>query len=179
VPKGAGPVVERQTKYVWDHLDGSLEVTQGHAHCVHLPTVHLDGDARHLVNLAASAPDAVHVVIRDNARFASLRSPLWGSLRLAVSLRSVHLRDGDTRLPARVRIVPLPSCSPELNPCEQAWDVIKDEISNHCYRTIDQLRDALLPSLKRFKENADRVISLIGRPCCGTSKRHAAMLNSN
>ena len=164
VPKGACPVVERQTKHEWDYLYGSLEVTQGHAHFAHLPTVNLDCDALYLESLAASDPEAVHIVIRDNAGFASLRSPLRGSLRLAVSLRSAHLRDRDKRLPARVRIVPLPSYSPELNPCEQAWDVIKDEISSHCYGTIDKLRDALLPGLKRFWENADTVISLIGRP---------------
>ena len=144
VPKGARPVVERQTKYEWDYLYGSLEVTAGHAHFLHLPTVNLDCDALYLEDLAASDPDAVHVVIRDNAGF--------------------HLRDGDARLPERVRIVPLPPYSPELNPCEQAWDVIKDEVSNHCYRTISKLRDALLPPLQRFWDDADAVLRLVGRP---------------
>jgi len=144
VPKGACPVVERQTKYEWDYLYGSLEVIEGQAHFAHLPTVNLDCDARYLENLAASDPQAVHVVIRDNAGF--------------------HLRDGDARLPARVRIVALPSYSPELNPCEQAWDVIKDEVSNHCYRSIDKLRAALLPALNRFWESTETVLSLIGRP---------------
>ena len=144
VPKGSCPVVERQTKYEWDYLYGSLEVTAGQAHFAHLPTVNLGCDALYLEALAASDPDAVHVVIRDNAGF--------------------HLRDGDARLPARVRIVPLPPYSPELNPCEQAWDVIKDEVSNHCYRSINKLRDALLPSLRRFWDDADAVLRLVGRP---------------
>ena len=144
VPKGACPVVERQTQYEWDYLYGSLEVTQGQAHFAHLPTVNLGCDALYLEDLAASDPEAVHVVIRDNAGF--------------------HLRDGDARLPARVRIVSLPPYSPELNPCEQAWDVIKDEVSNHCYKSIDKLRAALLPGLKRFWEDAEAVLSLVGRP---------------
>jgi len=38
VPKGSCPVVERQTKYAWDYLYGSLEVTRGQAYFVHLPT---------------------------------------------------------------------------------------------------------------------------------------------
>lgn len=144
VPKGSRPVVERQTKYEWDYLYGSLEVTQGQAHFAHLPTVNLGCDALYLEDLAASDPESVHVVIRDNAGF--------------------HLRDGDSRLPARVRIVPLPPYSPELNPCEQAWDVIKDEVSNHCHRSINKLRDALLPSLKRFWDDTDAVLRLVGRP---------------
>ena len=53
----------------------------------------------------------------------------------------LHLRYGDERLPARVRLVPLPPYSPELNPCEQAWDVFKEEVSNHCFATIKKLRD--------------------------------------
>lgn len=142
--KGARPVVQRQTKYEWDYLYGSLEVTGGDAHFLHLPTVNLECDALYLEHLAQSDPDAVHVVIRDQAGF--------------------HLRDGDARLPARVRIVPLPPYSPELNPCEQLWDVLKDETANLLLHTIDSLRDALLPGLKRFWEDSALVLSLIGRP---------------
>jgi transposase len=126
--------------------------------------VNVDCDALYLKKLATSDPEVEHVIIRDNAGFASLRSPLRGSLRRAVSLRSAHLRDGDTRLPSRARIVPLPPYRPELNPCEQAWDVSKDEISNHCHNSIDKLREALLPSLKRFWEDAQSVLRLVGRP---------------
>ena len=144
IDKGVRPVVERQTKYEWDYLYGSMEVTEGEAHFLHLPTVNLDCDAQYLEHLAASDPHAVHVIIRDQAGF--------------------HLRDGDQRLPPRVRIVPLPPYCPELNPCEQLWDVLKDETSNHLHRSIEALRDALLPGLRRFWEDANRVISLIGRP---------------
>ena len=63
-----------------------------------------------------------------------------------------------------MRIVPLPPYSPELNPCEQAWDMVKDEVSNHGFATINKLRDALLPALKRFWDSADTVLSLLGRP---------------
>ena len=144
VPKGVRPVFERQTKYEWDYLYGSLEVTQGEAHFLHLPTVNLECDALYLEDLAACDPEAVHVVIRDNAGF--------------------HLRDGDERMPQRVRIVALPPYCPELNPCEQLWDVLKDETANHKHPTIEALRDALLPGLRRFWEDATKVISLVGRP---------------
>ena len=144
INKGVRPVVERQTKYEWDYLYGSLEVTEGAAHFLHLPTVNLECDALYLEHLATTDPEAVHVIIRDQAGF--------------------HLRDGDERLPGRVRIVPLPPYCPELNPCEQLWDVLKDETSNHRHLTIDALRDALLPGLCRFWDDATKVISLIGRP---------------
>jgi transposase len=144
ITKGVRPVVARQTKYEWDYLYGALEVVEGQAHFLHLPTVNLDCDALYLAHLAATDPAAVHVVIRDQAGF--------------------HLRDLDPRLPARVRIVPLPPYCPELNACEQLWDVLKDEVANHCHPSIAKLRDALLPALRRYWEDAHRVLSLVGRP---------------
>jgi len=81
-------------------------------------------------NAQCGDPETIPVLVRDQAGFASLRSPLRGSLRLAVSLRSAHLRDGDPRLPELVRIVDLSPYSPELNPCEQMWDIVKDDTSN-------------------------------------------------
>ena len=49
----------------------------------------------YLENLAASDPEAIHVIVRDQGGF--------------------HLRDGDERLPERVRIVDLPPYSPVLD----------------------------------------------------------------
>jgi hypothetical protein len=48
------------------------------AHFCQIPAVNQEWDHRYLEDLARTEPDAVHVVIRDQAGF--------------------HLRDGDTRL---------------------------------------------------------------------------------
>lgn len=144
ITKGVRPLKERQTKYDWDYLYGALEVVEGQAHFLHLPTVNLECDALYLEHLAATDAQAVHVVIRDQAGF--------------------HLRDLDPRLPERVRIISLPPYCPELNACEQLWDVLKDEVANHCHRSIEALRDALRPGLRRYWEDASLVLSLVGRP---------------
>ena len=101
-------------------------------------------DRAYLKDLAATAPDAAHVVIRDQAGF--------------------HLRDGDPRLQVRVRILDLPPFSPELNPCEQAWDMVRDSIGNKVFATVRRLRKAMAPALKRWWDDAASVLSLIGRP---------------
>ena len=85
--KGQRPVVSRQVKYEWDYLYGSLNVLNGEAHFCQIPSVSLEWDQIYLQDLAASDESVIHVVIRDQAGF--------------------HLRDGDTRLPARVRIIDL------------------------------------------------------------------------
>lgn len=142
--RGVRPVVGCQIKYEWDYLYGALEVTAGEAHFCQIGGVGLDWDRRYLEDLAASDPGAVHIVIRDQAGF--------------------HLRDEDPRLPAKVRIVDLPPYSPELNPCEQLWDQIKDRLGNRIYGTIEELRDATVPILRHWWGNPQSVLSLVGRP---------------
>ena len=138
------PVVSSQIKYEWDYLYGALEVTGGQAHFCHVPQVNLECDAAYLADLAATDPEAVHILIRDQAGF--------------------HLRDGDPRLPANVRVIDLPPYSPELNPCEQLWDLIKDELGNRVLQSVECLREALFPVLREWWEMPQRVLSLIGRP---------------
>lgn len=142
--RGRRPVVTRQIKYQWDYLYGALSLGAGEAHFAHLPGVSLAWDAGDLRDLAASDPEAIHILIRDQAGF--------------------HLRDGDPRLPARVRIIDLPPYSPELNPCEQLWDILKDDLANRVHASITKLRAAMKPTLQRYWEEPAAVLSLIGRP---------------
>lgn len=142
--RGCRPVFERQTKDEWDDLYGAMEVVDGEAHFAQISGVNLEWDQWYLENLAASDPGAIHVLIRDQAGF--------------------HLRDGDGRLPPNVRVVDLPPYSPELNPCEQLWDLIKDALANKIFPTIEALREAMTPILRSWWEAPERVLSLIGRP---------------
>jgi hypothetical protein len=136
-------VVARQIKYEWDYLYGALAVSGGEAHFAHVPGVSLAWDEGYLRNLAATDAAAIHVIIRDQAGF--------------------HLRDGDTRLPARIRIIDLPPYTPELNPCEQLWDIVKDDTANRIYATVAKLRAGMQATLRRFWDDPGTVLNLIGR----------------
>jgi transposase len=141
--RGQRPVVSRQIKYQWDYLYGALSPTGGDAHFAHVPGVGLEWDESYLRDLVATAPEATHVLVRDQAGF--------------------HLRDGDPRLPAQVRIIDLPPYCPELNPCEQLWDILKDDLANQIFPNIQKLRAGMKATLRRYWENATAVLSLIGR----------------
>ena len=141
--KGARPVVTQQIRYEWDYLYGSLDIVGGQAHFCQIPSVNQLWDRVYLEDLAATETEAIHVVIRDQAGF--------------------HLRDGDPRLPERVRIIDLPPYNPELNPCEQMWDMIKDRIGNQVFDSVEELREATLPALKHFWDDTKAVLRLIGR----------------
>ena len=141
--RGSRPVMTRQSKDEWDYLYGALSAVGGEAHFAHLPGVSLEWDRSYLRDLAAGDPEAIHVLVRDQAGF--------------------HLREGDPRLPARVRIIDLPAYSPELNPCEQMWDIVKDETCNRVFPTVRALRKQMGHTLRRYWEDSKSVLRLIGR----------------
>jgi transposase len=142
--RGRRPVVGRQIKYQWDYLYGALSLSGGETHFAHVPGVGLDWDGSYLRDLVATAPEVTHVLVRDQAGF--------------------HLRDGDPRLPAQVRIIDLPPYCPELNPCEQLWDILKDDLANQIFPNIQKLRAGMKATLRRYWESTSTVLRLIGRP---------------
>ena len=60
--------------------------------------------------------------------------------------------------------IDLPPYSPELNPCEQLWDIVKDDIANRIYATVATLRVGMQATLRRFWDDPPSVLSLVGRP---------------
>ena len=66
--------------------------------------------------------------------------------------------DGDRGLPDRIRIIDLPHYDPELNPCEELWGIIKDKIGNRVFETVEELREATIPALKRCRDDATAVL---------------------
>jgi transposase len=136
------PVVRVQQKYQWQYVYGALEVSGGAAHFWYAPTVDLECNQKFLADLAAADPERTHVIIYDGAGF--------------------HQHDGDAALPAHVRIITLPPYSPELNPVEKLWDVLRDSICNRVFGTIEQLQRALSPKLKEYWDDTANVLSLLG-----------------
>ena len=77
------------TKYQWVYLHEALEVDGAHAsELLFTPAIDRDIHALFLQQIADSDPTALHVVIQDQAGF--------------------HLPPGDARLPANLRLLPLP-----------------------------------------------------------------------
>jgi transposase len=140
--RGVRVVKPRQQEYQWCYVCGALEVVSGAAEFQLLPTVGLELTQGFLEQIAASDSHAQHVIIWDQAGF--------------------HFRPGDPRLPERVHVLPLPAYSPELNPAERLWDVLKDVLCNRVYAGIQALEDAACEALQPFLKEADRVRALVG-----------------
>jgi len=140
--RGVRVVKRVQQKYQWGYVYGALEVVEGGAQFRFMPSVNLDFSRDFLAQLAASDPDAGHVVIWDGAGF--------------------HHKPGDGRLPEHIHLVPLPAYSPELSPAEKVWDIIKDPIANKVFKTLDAIENTLTSALRPFWEDCRRVLGVVG-----------------
>jgi transposase len=131
------------TKYKWGYLHEAMEVdAENKLELLFTPVIDQETHLLFLKQIAESQPEALHVIIADQAGF--------------------HVKPDDKRLPANVRLEPLPPYSPELNPVEKLGDLVKDAICNRVYPTLRKLEDAIYGELKPLCEQASRVAQLIG-----------------
>ena len=73
-----------------------------------------------------------------------------------------HHRDAGEGLPENVRLITLPPYSPELNPVEKLWNLMKDALCNRCFESLDECDATITEFLRSFWEDARKVYSLIG-----------------
>jgi len=157
--RGVRPTVPYRTKYEWGYLYSALEVDgQNAAEFLCLPEVSLEMSELFLNHLAASDPNAEHIVIWDQAGFHP--KPKWHTV------------------PARVQLVSLPPYSPELNPTEAIGDVIKDRIGNVLWETMADLEQAIGEELRPLCEDAENVRRLVSHPWLVEQANATATKNS-
>lgn len=76
--------------------------------------------------------------------------------------RSAGDPGGHELLPENVRIIALSAYSPELNPIEKLWDIIKDRICNRAWADRETPQEAINTVLREYWANPKLVRSLIG-----------------
>jgi transposase len=129
------------TRYQWGYLHEALEVDGAHAvELLFTPAIDRDIHALFLKQIADSDPQALHVVIADQAGF--------------------HLPLTDPRLPANLKLLPLPPYCPELNPVERFGGLLKAAVANRLYPSLRQLEDHLAAAARPWSTPA-AVSSLI------------------
>jgi len=157
--RGERPTAPYQTRYEWGYLYSALEVDgKNAAQFLCLPGVSLDLSRMFLEQVAASDPQAEHVIIWDQAGF--------------------HPDPKLHAVPDRIHLVPLPPYSPELNPVEAIGDVIKDRIGNTLWASLDAIEEAIGEELRPIYETAERVRSLVSHGWLLDQVNASAMDNS-
>lgn len=142
--RGKKPVIKADPRFEWGYTYGALEVTEANeAEFLHAPTVNLEVSLEFLKQISASDAGKHHIVVWDGAGF--------------------HQRPKNEDLPKNLSLIILPPYSPELNPIERLWDVVKDRICNGAWKTLGKLEDAITDVLKEYWTTPSLVKGLVGK----------------
>jgi transposase len=139
--KGVRVHAPYKTTYQWGYLHEALEVDGAHrVELLFTPSINQDVHAVFLKQIAESDPDALHVVVMDQAGF--------------------HMKQEDGRVPANIRVLPLPPYCPELNPAEWFGRVVKAPTVNRIYESLEKLENHLIAVARSWSEPS-KVASLV------------------
>ena len=142
--KGHRPRSCGRTKYEWLYVYGFARPRTGDTFTVILPRVNVERMADALAAFAAHAdPDGnkVLVLVVDNAGWHTAG-------RLAV--------------PANVRLHFLPPCTPELQPVEPFWALVREAVANETYDRLADLRRVVLRRCRWLAADRATVMGAVG-----------------
>jgi hypothetical protein len=142
--KGCRPTSCGRTKYEWLYVYGFARPATGDTFTAILPRVSVERMADALAAFAAHAdPEGrkVLVVVVDNAGWHTAK-------RLPV--------------PANVRLHFLPPCTPQLQPVEPFWGLVREAVANDTFDQLADLRRRVVRRCKRLAEDRVTVLGAVG-----------------
>lgn len=141
-PCGVRPPWVVHDRYEWLWLYAAVEPATGQAFFLLLPRVTKEWFQQFLATFAHEVGDAPVALVLDGS----------GSHR------------ADIPWPANVVPLPLPRYSPELNPAEQVFRVLRPKLSNRIFATVAELEQELIGHLRPYWDEPALVRRLTGYP---------------
>ena len=142
--KGHRPQTNGRTLYQWLYVFGFARPKTGESFTVVRPKANTTEMAEVLTAFAAHADPTgskVLVVIVDNAG--------W------------HMAKG-LRVPANVRLHFLPPCTPELQPVEPFWVLVREAVANDTFDRLADLERVVLKRCRRLAQDRNTVKGAVG-----------------
>jgi len=120
--KGVKPVCPYQHKFEYTYLFGTFSVLNGSNFLLELPFCNTDTFQLFLDQFSAVNPTELKLMVLDNGAFHKSKILM---------------------VPDNIILIFLPPYSPELNPAEKVWWVIKRELVCKTFQSMEQLQDQL------------------------------------
>jgi hypothetical protein len=142
-PGGVRPTVDCQVVREYLYAYSAICPHDGTLDSLILPTMATECFELFTAEIGARHPDELVILVCDGA--------------------ASHTT-GQLALPHNVRILTLPPYSPELNPTEQLWDLIRARrFSNQIYASLDDVENALVAELRALETDPATIATLTRR----------------
>jgi transposase len=139
---GVKPLCPYQHKFDTTYVFGAFSPFNGDSCMLLLPQCNSDTFQLFLNEFSKQKPKEYKVLILDNGAFHHARSLM---------------------IPDNIHLVFLPPYSPEFNPAEKVWRLLKDQTAMKVYPTIENLIDSLQTIIQQTL-TADTIKSVCGNP---------------
>jgi len=120
--RGVKPIANYQHRFKTTYLYGSYSPINGDSFVWEIEGVDTKIFETYLYHFSKYKPKEYKIVVIDNAGFHSTKN---------------------IEVPDNIFLLRIPPYSPELNPCEQVWQYIKNRYKNKKFDTMKNLKDWL------------------------------------
>ena len=141
---GTRPRAVRQQQFLYQYIYGAVCPEEKKGAAIVAGSADSEVMSAHLKEIGSQIPKGKHgVVVMDKAG--------W------------H-RSGDLKCPANITILHLPPYSPELNPQEDVWRVLKDRfLKNRVYDSLEEIADVACHAWNSWIKNTAEIASTCQR----------------
>ena len=124
-PKGKRPVAIGKRRYQWVYLYGFVHPETGNTEWLILPTVSLQ---------------AFEIALQHFAKAVGAGA----QKRIILVVDGAGWHKGKLKIPEGIHLLPLPAYSPELQPAERLWPLVREALANKDIDTLDELEELLV-----------------------------------
>jgi len=137
--RGQRPVAMNHTRYEWLYIYGFVRPATGATYWLVLPMVSTEAMSLALAEFArdvGAGADKQVVLVVDGAG--------W------------H-RSSELLVPLGVEVVFLPASTPELQPAERLWPMVREAVANRSFESLDELQERLVERCLQLAEQSEAV----------------------
>lgn len=137
--RGQRPRAPSQTRYEWLYVYGFVHPVRGETYWLILPTVSIE---------------AMSVALREFARDVGVGKD--NQVVLVLDGAGWH-RSGKVEVPEGLTLVGLPPYTPELQPAERLWPLVREGVANQAFRDLDALQERLVERCCQVRQAREQV----------------------
>jgi len=142
--KGIRSRVVKQLQFTNTYIFGAVCPSENLAAALIMPYVGTITMEKHLEEISKKVPSHKHAVV-------------------VIDQASWHMAE-NLSVPENISLLPLPAYSPELNPCEQIWQFLRNRyLSNRCFDGYDDLSEACVYAWNQFISLPGKIKTMCSR----------------